>query len=201
VGSKFVWALVAILFCFGGLVLTSFLVQVTTGFALTFYYRPSVSEALASVRSVAIVSGVPDCIPLVGQVLVELIRGGPSHVVHPDASVLRVPATASSYAAQPDGISHVFGSADVAILTFLGGLLPASDSLYISDIAHHHLAVGIIAVLIGAGLPVGGSRQMPCCVRQMGCSIVLGALHVYLHAWADARLEASRVSDRCGGRW
>ena len=59
-----------------------------------------------------------------------------------------------AYAAQPDGISHVFGSADAAcgsaILTFLGGLLPASDSLYISDIAHHHLAVGIVAVLLGA---------------------------------------------------
>jgi cytochrome b6 len=154
VGSKFVPPHVNIFYCFGGLVLTSFLVQVATGFALTFYYRPSVSEALASVRSIMIdvhsgwlirsghrwgaslmvccivlhvcrvyltggfkkprevtwitgvalavctvsfgvtgyslpydqvgywalriVSGVPDCIPVVGQVLVELIRGGPS---------------------------------------------------------------------------------------------------------------------------
>ena len=36
---------------FGGVVLTSFLVQIGTGFALTFYYRPSVPEALRSVRS------------------------------------------------------------------------------------------------------------------------------------------------------
>jgi photosystem I P700 chlorophyll a apoprotein A2 len=47
-----------------------------------------------------------------------------------------------AYAAQLGGIS--------GILTFLGGLLPASDSLYLSDIAHHHLAVGIVAVLLGA---------------------------------------------------
>ena len=154
VGSKFVPHPDRAFYCFGGLVLTSFLVQVATGFALTFYYRPSVSEALASVRSIMIdvhsgwlirsghrwgaslmvccivlhvcrvyltggfkkprevtwitgvalavctvsfgvtgyslpydqvgywalriVSGVPDCIPVVGQVLVELIRGGPS---------------------------------------------------------------------------------------------------------------------------
>jgi photosystem I P700 chlorophyll a apoprotein A2 len=60
----------------------------------------------------------------------------------------------ASYAMQPDGIAHVFGSADAAsgnaILTFLGGLLPASDSLYLTDIAHHHLAVGILAVLLGS---------------------------------------------------
>jgi cytochrome b6 len=92
VGSKFVPPHVNIFYCFGGYELTAFLVQVATGFALTFYYRPAVSEALASVRSMRyslpydqvgywalrIVSGVPDCIPLVGQVLVELIRGGPS---------------------------------------------------------------------------------------------------------------------------
>ena len=32
--------------------LTAFLVQVATGFALTFYYRPSVSDALTSVRAI-----------------------------------------------------------------------------------------------------------------------------------------------------
>jgi cytochrome b6 len=54
VGSKFVPPNLAIGFCFGGLVLTAFLVQVATGFALTFYYRPAVSEALASVRSIMV---------------------------------------------------------------------------------------------------------------------------------------------------
>jgi cytochrome b6 len=136
VGPKFMLARVATFFLavlgFGGLIHAAFLVQVATGFALTFYYRPSVSEALASVRSIMIdvhsgwlirsghrppvsealasvrsimvccivlhvcrvyltggfkkprevtwITGVAlaVCIPVVGQVLVELIRGGPS---------------------------------------------------------------------------------------------------------------------------
>jgi cytochrome b6 len=52
VASKYVPPHVNIFYCFGGLVLTAFLVQGATGFALTFYYRPSVSDALASVRSI-----------------------------------------------------------------------------------------------------------------------------------------------------
>ena len=46
VGSKFVLPHVNIFYCFGGLVLTSFLVQVATRFALTFYYRPSAGGPL-----------------------------------------------------------------------------------------------------------------------------------------------------------
>ncbi|KAF6144911.1 hypothetical protein GIB67_030550 [Kingdonia uniflora] len=34
----------------GGITLTCFLVQVATGFAMTFYYRPTVTEAFASVQ-------------------------------------------------------------------------------------------------------------------------------------------------------
>jgi hypothetical protein len=52
VGTKYVPPHVNIFYCFGGLVLTAFLVQGATGFALTFYYRPSVSDALASVHSI-----------------------------------------------------------------------------------------------------------------------------------------------------
>ncbi|KAK3221157.1 hypothetical protein Dsin_015127 [Dipteronia sinensis] len=37
-------------FCLGGITLTCFLVQVATGFAMTFYYRPTVTEAFASVQ-------------------------------------------------------------------------------------------------------------------------------------------------------
>lgn len=48
--SKFVPAHVNIFYCFGGLVLTSFLLQVATGFALTIYYRPTVLEAYSSVQ-------------------------------------------------------------------------------------------------------------------------------------------------------
>ena len=50
--SKFVPAHVNIFYCFGGLVLTSFLLQVATGFALTTYYRPTVVQAYSSVQLV-----------------------------------------------------------------------------------------------------------------------------------------------------
>ena len=88
VGSKFVPPHVNIFYCFGGLVLTSFLVQVATGFAF-FYYRPSglpidvhsfwvtgysLPYDQVGYWALRIVSGVPDCIPVVGQVLVELIQ-------------------------------------------------------------------------------------------------------------------------------
>ena len=152
--SKYVPPHVNIFYCFGGIVLTCFLVQVATGFAMTFYYRPSVADAFASVeymmtqvnfgwliRSIhrwsasmmvlmmilhvfrvyltggfkkpreltwvtgvtlasvtvsfgvtgyslpwdqigywacKIVTGVPDCVPIVGPKLVELLRGGTS---------------------------------------------------------------------------------------------------------------------------
>lgn len=152
ISSKYVPPHVNIFYCFGGIVLTTFLVQVATGFAMTFYYRPTVAEAFASVeylmssvnfgwliRSIhrwsasmmvlslilhvfrvyltggfkrpreltwvtgvllavctvsfgvtgyslpwdqvgywacKIVTGVPDAIPVVGSILVELLRGG-----------------------------------------------------------------------------------------------------------------------------
>lgn len=52
VTSKYVPPHVNIFYCFGGLVLTSFIIQGGTGFALTFHYRPSVNEALASVLNI-----------------------------------------------------------------------------------------------------------------------------------------------------
>eukprot|EP00962_Isochrysis_galbana_P062134 scaffold52076_cov1961-Isochrysis_galbana.AAC.1 len=84
--------------------------HVATGFAMTFYYRPTVTEAFASVeylmtevnfgwliRSVhrwsasyslpwdqvgywacKIVTGVPDAIPVVGGLIVQVLRGGVS---------------------------------------------------------------------------------------------------------------------------
>jgi cytochrome b6 len=48
--SKYVPPHVNIFYCFGGIVFTCFLVQVATGFAMTFYYRPSVADAFASVE-------------------------------------------------------------------------------------------------------------------------------------------------------
>ena len=49
VGSKYVPPHVNIFYCFGGLVFTSFIAQVTTGAAMTFYYVPEVSRSLSSV--------------------------------------------------------------------------------------------------------------------------------------------------------
>jgi cytochrome b6 len=48
--AKFVPAHVNIFYCFGGIVLTSFIFQAASGFALTIYYRPTVVEAFSSVQ-------------------------------------------------------------------------------------------------------------------------------------------------------
>jgi cytochrome b6 len=50
ISSKYVPPHVNIFYCFGGIVFVCFLVQVATGFAMTFYYRPSVADAFASVE-------------------------------------------------------------------------------------------------------------------------------------------------------
>ncbi|XP_022895236.1 uncharacterized protein LOC111409416 [Olea europaea var. sylvestris] len=48
--NKYVPPHVNIFYCLGGITLTYFLVQIATGFAMTFYYRPTVTEAFASVQ-------------------------------------------------------------------------------------------------------------------------------------------------------
>jgi len=48
--SKYVPPHVNIFYCLGGITLTCFIVQVATGFAMTFYYRPTVTEAFAPVE-------------------------------------------------------------------------------------------------------------------------------------------------------
>ena len=48
--AKFVPAHVNIFYCFGGIVLTSFIFQGGSGFALTIYYQPTVVEAFTSVQ-------------------------------------------------------------------------------------------------------------------------------------------------------
>jgi photosystem I P700 chlorophyll a apoprotein A2 len=56
------------------------------------------------------------------------------------------------YAADPDAANHVFGSATgagTAILTFLGGFHPQTESLWLTDIAHHHLAIAVIFIIAG----------------------------------------------------
>jgi cytochrome b6 len=48
--AKFVPPHVNVFYCFGGLVLTAFLFQAASGFALTSYYQPTVLEAFSSVQ-------------------------------------------------------------------------------------------------------------------------------------------------------
>jgi len=58
----------------------------------------------------------------------------------------------SSYAASPDTIDHVFGTSTgsgTAILTFLGGFHPETKSLWLTDIAHHHLAIAVLFIVAG----------------------------------------------------
>nr|YP_009145453.1 cytochrome b6 [Monomorphina parapyrum]AKL78926.1 cytochrome b6 [Monomorphina parapyrum] len=50
VTSKYVPPHVNIFYCLGGITFTCFIIQVATGFAMTFYYRPTVAEAFLSVQ-------------------------------------------------------------------------------------------------------------------------------------------------------
>ncbi|MEI6426833.1 MAG: photosystem I core protein PsaB [Pseudanabaena sp. ELA607] len=56
------------------------------------------------------------------------------------------------YAQSPDTAGHVFGTAQgagTAILTFLGGFHPQTESLWLTDMAHHHLAIAVLFIIAG----------------------------------------------------
>ncbi|PSB21738.1 photosystem I core protein PsaB [Phormidesmis priestleyi ULC007] len=56
------------------------------------------------------------------------------------------------YAENPDTANHVFGTAQgsgTAILTFLGGFHPQTESLWLTDMAHHHLAIAVLFIIAG----------------------------------------------------
>jgi photosystem I P700 chlorophyll a apoprotein A2 len=56
------------------------------------------------------------------------------------------------YAQNPDTSIHLFGTeygSGSAILTFLGGFHPQTQSLWLSDIAHHHLAIAVVFICSG----------------------------------------------------
>jgi photosystem I P700 chlorophyll a apoprotein A2 len=56
------------------------------------------------------------------------------------------------YAQEPDTASHIFGSSEGAgnaILTFLGGFHPQTKSLWLTDMAHHHLAIAVLFIVAG----------------------------------------------------
>jgi photosystem I P700 chlorophyll a apoprotein A2 len=56
------------------------------------------------------------------------------------------------YAENPDTAGHIFGTAQgagTAILTFLGGFHPQTESLWLTDMAHHHLAIAVLFIVAG----------------------------------------------------
>jgi photosystem I P700 chlorophyll a apoprotein A2 len=56
------------------------------------------------------------------------------------------------YAENPDSATHVFNTSEgsgTAILTFLGGFHPQTQSLWLSDMAHHHLAIAVVFIVAG----------------------------------------------------
>ena len=58
----------------------------------------------------------------------------------------------SVYSENPDTANHIFGTAQgsgSAILTFLGGFHPQTESLWLTDMAHHHLAIAVIFIVAG----------------------------------------------------
>ena len=58
----------------------------------------------------------------------------------------------SAYAENGDAVSHIFSTATgagTAILTFKGGFHPQTQSLWLTDIAHHHLAIGVLFIIAG----------------------------------------------------
>ncbi len=57
-----------------------------------------------------------------------------------------------AYAENPDTAAHAWGTAEgagTAILTFLGGFDPNTESLWLTDMAHHHLAIAVIFIVAG----------------------------------------------------
>jgi photosystem I P700 chlorophyll a apoprotein A2 len=56
------------------------------------------------------------------------------------------------YAQDPDTAGQLFGTstgAGTAILTFLGGFHPQTEALWLTDIAHHHLAIAVLFIVAG----------------------------------------------------
>ena len=56
------------------------------------------------------------------------------------------------YAKDIDNITYVFGTnrdIGLSIITFMGGFHPITQSLWLSDIAHHHISISILFILVG----------------------------------------------------
>lgn len=75
-----------------------------------------------------------------------------SVVPHPSGLAPFFSGNWSVYSENPDTTSHVFGTnsgSGTAILTFLGGFHSETKSLWLTDMAHHHLAIAVIFIIAG----------------------------------------------------
>jgi photosystem I P700 chlorophyll a apoprotein A2 len=75
-----------------------------------------------------------------------------SEVPHPAGLGSFFSGNWSTYSDNPDSLNHVFSTsngAGTAILTFLGGFHPETKSLWLTDIAHHHLAIAVLFIVAG----------------------------------------------------
>jgi photosystem I P700 chlorophyll a apoprotein A2 len=71
---------------------------------------------------------------------------------HPKGLIPFFTGNWAAYAQNPDTPSHVFGTsqgAGTAILTFLGGFHPQTESLWLTDMAHHHLGIAVVLIVAG----------------------------------------------------
>jgi photosystem I P700 chlorophyll a apoprotein A2 len=71
---------------------------------------------------------------------------------HPDGLWPFFTGNWGAYAANPDTPNHIFSTSEgagTAILTFLGGFHPQTESLWLTDMAHHHLAIAVIFIIAG----------------------------------------------------
>mmetsp|Transcript_17597 Transcript_17597/g.44266 ORF Transcript_17597/g.44266 Transcript_17597/m.44266 type:complete len:732 (+) Transcript_17597:1363-3558(+) len=75
-----------------------------------------------------------------------------STLPHPEGLTPFFTGNWSVYAENPDTAQHIFGTSEgagTAILTFLGGFHPQTQSMWLTDIAHHHLAIAIVFIFAG----------------------------------------------------
>ena len=71
---------------------------------------------------------------------------------HPEGLTPFFTGNWGAYAQNPDTVDHLFNTsqgAGTAILTFLGGFHPQTESLWLTDMAHHHLAIAVIFIIAG----------------------------------------------------
>uniref|UniRef100_K3Z2T0 photosystem I n=1 Tax=Setaria italica TaxID=4555 RepID=K3Z2T0_SETIT len=86
------------------------------------------------------------------------------------------------YAQNPDSSNHLFGTtqgAGTAILTLLGGFHPQTQSLWLTDIAHHHLAIAFIFLIAGHMYRTNFGIGHSLALASLGVITSLVAQHMY----------------------